>query len=166
MAEMETSVRKVDTQEYMTMLRGLLEEGSEVSMIVTGNSMLPFLVHGRDSVLLKELTEDPKKGEIVFYRRQSGQYVMHRILTSKNDTYTLIGDGQIKAEPGIRRGQIFATVIKARVRGKWIGPGDFRWEFFEHIWLRCIPVRRMLIGIYRRWRAVRKRKEERMYAGK
>jgi len=46
-------VRKVDTGEYMKIIRSLLEEGKEVPLVVTGNSMLPFLVDGRDQVLIK-----------------------------------------------------------------------------------------------------------------
>ena len=41
--EEKKPVRLVDTQEYMEMIRALLEDGQEVSMIVTGNSMRPFL---------------------------------------------------------------------------------------------------------------------------
>lgn len=36
--EEKKPVRLVDTQEYMEMIRALLEDGQEVSMIVTGNS--------------------------------------------------------------------------------------------------------------------------------
>ena len=134
--EEKKPVRLVDTQEYMEMIRALLEDGQEVSMIVTGNSMRPFLKHGRDKICMKKTDRKLRKGDIVFYRRENGQYVMHRILKCGDQSYTLLGDGQIVPESGIRQEQIFARITKVQVRGKWIGPENFRWRFFEHIWIQ------------------------------
>lgn len=100
--EEKKPVRLVDTQEYMKMIRALLEDGQEVSMIVTGNSMRPFLKHGRDKICMKKTDRKLRKGDIVFYRRENGQYVMHRILKCGDQSYTLLGDGQIVPESGIR----------------------------------------------------------------
>ena len=141
--EEKKPVRLVDTQEYMEMIRALLEDGQEVSMIVTGNSMRPFLKHGRDKICMKKTDRKLRKGDIVFYRRENGQYVMHRILKCGDQSYTLLGDGQIVPESGIRQEQIFARITKVQVRGKWIGPENFRWRFFEHIWIRFWGIRKL-----------------------
>lgn len=141
--EEKKPVRLVDTQEYMEMIRALLEDGQEVSMIVTGNSMRPFLKHGRDKICMKKTDRKLRKGDIVFYRRENGQYVMHRILKCGDQSYTLLGDGQIVPESGIRQEQIFASITKVQVRGKWIGPENFRWRFFEHIWIRFCGIRKL-----------------------
>lgn len=142
------SVKKVEIEEYMNVMRPLLEEGREVSMTVTGSSMSPFLTHGRDAVYMRKLDREPKKGDIVFYQRKTGQYVMHRIIKCKRGTYDLIGDGQTAVEHGIKREQIFARITKVRVRGKWIEAGDFWWEFFEHVWILVVPFRRIFISLY------------------
>lgn len=141
--EEKKPVRLVDTQEYMEMIRALLEDGQEVSMIVTGNSMRPFLKHGRDKICMKKTDRKLRKGDIVFYRRENGQYVMHRILKCGDQSYTLLGDGQIVPESGIHQEQIFARITKVQVRGKWIGPENFRWRFFEHIWIRFCGIRKL-----------------------
>lgn len=141
--EEKKPVRLVDTQEYMEMIRALLEDGQEVSMIVTGNSMRPFLKHGRDKICMKKIDRKLRKGDIVFYRRENGQYVMHRILKCGDQSYTLLGDGQIVPESGIRQEQIFARITKVQVRGKWIGSENFRWRFFEHIWIRFCGIRKL-----------------------
>lgn len=99
-------------------------------MIVTGNSMRPFLKHGRDKICMKKTDRKLRKGDIVFYRRENGQYVMHRILKCGDQSYTLLGDGQIVPESGIRQEQIFARITKVQVRGKMdrtgkIFGGDF-----------------------------------------
>ncbi len=61
------------------MLKELTEEGKEVSMMVFGSSMAPFLIHARDMIYFKRPDRELQKGDIVFFRRKSGQFVMHRI---------------------------------------------------------------------------------------
>ena len=43
-------MRVIDTRTYVGMLRELTEAGKEVSLIVAGSSMAPFLVHHRDTI--------------------------------------------------------------------------------------------------------------------
>ena len=43
-------MKQVDAREYIGILRELTEEGRQVSLIVAGNSLAPFLIHGRDTV--------------------------------------------------------------------------------------------------------------------
>ena len=40
----EMAVRTVDTREYVSILRELVQEGKEVSMTIAGSSMSPFSV--------------------------------------------------------------------------------------------------------------------------
>ena len=42
------------------------------------------------------------------------------------------------------RDQIFAIITKVKRKDRWICPGDFWWEFFEHVWLHMIPLRRIM----------------------
>lgn len=85
---------------------------------------------------------------MVFYQRENGQFVMHRIWKKKSDGYYMIGDAQTEIEGPLREDQIFAFITKVQRKGKWIRPGDFWWEFFEHIWLCIIPLRRILMFLY------------------
>lgn len=72
-------MRLVDNDEYIPVLIGLMEEGKEVSMIISGSSMNPFLIHHRDSILMKKPDGPVRRGDMVFYQRPSGAYVMHRV---------------------------------------------------------------------------------------
>ena len=135
-------MKTVDTKEYISMLRTLIEEGKQVSMIISGSSMAPFLIHARDHICLKSPSGELRKGEMVFYQRSNGEYVMHRIYNVKNEEYYLIGDAQTVIEGPIQREQIFAIIIKVKRKGKWIVPEDFQWKFFAHIWPNIIPLRR------------------------
>lgn len=143
---MKTKV--VDTREYVSVLQELTEEGRTVSLLISGNSMLPFLVHERDYIFFRKPENGLKKGDMVFFRRDTGEYVMHRICKVKDDQYFIVGDAQNVIEGPVRRDQIFAKVIRVERKGRQIGPGNFWWEFFEHIWINLIPFRRMLVRIY------------------
>lgn len=142
-------MKTVDTKEYISMLRTLIEEGKQVSMIISGSSMAPFLIHARDHIYLKSPSGELRKGDMVFYQRSNGEYVMHRIYNVKNEEYYLIGDAQTVIEGPIQREQIFAIIIKVKRKGKWIVPEDFQWKFFAHIWPNIIPLRRTIIKTYR-----------------
>lgn len=54
-------MKVVDTREYVGMLKELTEEGKEVSMLVFGSSMAPFLIHARDMIYFKSRTESFKR---------------------------------------------------------------------------------------------------------
>lgn len=141
-------MRTVDTREYVSALRELVEEGKEVSMLIAGSSMAPFLVHRRDYIYFKKPERNLRKGDMVFFERDSGQYVMHRIWKVKPDGYYIVGDAQTEIEGPVREEQIFAIITKVKRKDQWIEPGDFWWEFFEHIWIRMVPVRRIVMKLY------------------
>ncbi|MBR5475043.1 MAG: S24/S26 family peptidase [Lachnospiraceae bacterium] len=140
-------MKKIDTRTYVSMLRELVEEGREVSMVITGSSMSPFLIHERDTIFFQKPDRKLKRGDMVFYQRVNGQFVMHRIYRVRPDGYDIVGDAQQEIERGILREQIFALVTKVERKGKMLKPGDFLWEFFAGIWLFVLPIRHVLMRI-------------------
>lgn len=140
--------RVVDTNEYVTVLRELAGEGRVVSMLVVGSSMSPFLCHKRDYIYFTKPDRELRRGDMVFYQRDTGQYVMHRIYKRKKDDYYMVGDAQTQIEGPLRRDQIFARIIKVKRKGRIIEPGNFWWEFFEHVWIRIIPMRKVIEKLY------------------
>ena len=89
-------MKTVDTKEYISMLRTLIEEGKQVSMIISGSSMAPFLIHARDHICLKSPSGELRKGDMVFYQRSNGEYVMHRIYIILSVTPRLSSKVQFK----------------------------------------------------------------------
>lgn len=140
--------RVVDTNEYVTVLRELAEEGRVVSMLIAGSSMSPFLCHNRDYIYFTKPDRELRRGDMVFYQRDTGQYVMHRIYKRKKEGYYMVGDAQTQIEGPLRRDQIFARIIKVKRKGRIIEPGNFWWEFFEHVWIRIIPMRKVIEKLY------------------
>ena len=151
---MEHKLRFLDPEELMPQLEEILQQAQAMPLVISGSSMSPFLRHGRDTVYLSRVTEPLKRGDMILYRRQSGAYILHRILRAEEDVYTLVGDGQLAPEPGIHRDQVLAIVTAVRRKGNLLKPGSFLWEFFEHIWLGLLPLRPF---IFRLWSLVKPR---------
>ena len=142
--------RVVDTREYVDVLRELTQEGREASMLVAGSSMNPFLIHYRDFIFFKKPDRPLRRGDMVFYQRETGQYVMHRILRVKPEGLYIVGDAQTEIEGPVKPEQVFAIVTRVKRKGKMIGPDDFWWKFFEGPWLWIVPLRRVIMFIYAR----------------
>ena len=140
--------RIVDIYEYMPVLRELTEQGKEVSLLITGNSMVPFLVNERDRIFFKKPDRALKKGDLVFYRRLNGQYVMHRICKVTAQGFDIVGDAQTIIEHGVRPEQIFGLITRVERKGALLSDGSFWWEFFRRVWIRLIPLRGVLLRLY------------------
>ena len=149
---MDSHIRKLSPEELIPELLPLLDQAESVPLTISGNSMSPFLVHGRDTVFLSKVTRPLKKGDMILYRRRNGQYVLHRICRVHPDCYDLVGDAQTRIEPGIRPEQVLATVAAVRRKGKLVKPGHPIWVFYEKIWIRLIRGRGRLLRLYRRLR--------------
>ena len=141
---------KIDTKIYLSFLKEMIEQNMDVSIVISGNSMSPFLVNQRDVIYLSKINRKLKKGDLVLYQRLSGQYVVHRIVKVKKSGYYLAGDNQIAIEGPILDKQIFGLVTKVKRKGKWIEAGNFWWEFFEHVWIWVLPWRMIILKIYKK----------------
>lgn len=145
---MESNVKVLSSEELIPSLLELLNEADCVPLVISGNSMTPFLVHHRDTVYLSKIQRPLARGDMILYRRDSGKYVLHRIYRTDSCSYTLIGDAQTVLERDIRPDQVLALVIAVRRKGKLLRPGSFWWEFFRRIWIRLIPLRPRILAIY------------------
>lgn len=135
-------------EEYRELLK---DEGiTALPLTISGSSMTPFLVHGRDTVYLSRLTRPVKRGDVLLYRRQNGAYILHRVYAVRDGGFTMVGDAQTALEPGIRPEQVIAIMTSAERKGKRQAPGCFWWEFFEKIWIRLVPLRKYAVRIYAR----------------
>mgnify|MGYP004631859947 CR=1 FL=1 len=105
--------------------------GEKVALTVTGNSMLPFLADGRDKVILQKIEKLPKKGDIVFYRRKNGAYVLHRVVKRRGDLFYFSGDAQLRVEGPVGKGQLLAVCKEVERDGKTIKSGDISWLSYK-----------------------------------
>ncbi|MDO4978311.1 MAG: S24/S26 family peptidase [Eubacteriales bacterium] len=142
-----------DSNSYMNDMRDLIQSGRSISMIVSGNSMVPFLVNQRDFIYIEPLPGKIRKGDMCFFQRTDGTFIMHRVCKSsetfdQREQYWFVGDAQPVIEGPIDREQLFGIVTKVKRKGKWITKGSFWWDFFEKVWIRIIPCRMAILKIY------------------
>ena len=147
---MRKEVKVLPPEVLLEEYRQLLQERPDVvlPLVVTGNSMSPFLIGGRDKVFLARLDRPARRGDILLYRRNNGQYVLHRVYRTGTEGMTMVGDAQQELEPGIRQEQILAVVTRAERKGKPMAPGSFCWGFFEKVWIQLVPTRPFLRRVY------------------
>lgn len=138
----------VDIHAYLPVLIDLVNQGESVSLTITGGSMTPFLVHGRDQIRFQKPDRPLKRGDMAFFQRRNGDYIMHRVLRVSDDGYYFVGDGQQVIEGPIAPEQIFGHITQVCRKGKCIGPGDFWWDFFAGAWLTLLPCRPFLRKLY------------------
>ena len=75
-------MRKIANDVYIPVLKELVEEGKEVSMMISGSSMNPFLIHQRDYILMRKPERELKVGDMVFFQRWKVQLIKNRSLRS------------------------------------------------------------------------------------
>ena len=128
----------------------LVQEGVTVTFPVTGQSMLPFIIGGKESVILHApgLTA---VGDVVVARVDGNRYVVHRIINIDGDRVTLMGDGNVKGTEHCLLKDVKARVThvvsadnkKRDLYSRWRVRAAKLWY-----WLR--PIRRYLLAIYKR----------------
>ena len=106
---------RVSLEDIRDIMEEKLESGGEIMYSPKGTSMLPFIREGIDTVILKKNERDFKPGDIVFYRRPEGAFVIHRILkVQKYGRYTICGDNQWILERDVEKDSFIAVVTKLK----------------------------------------------------
>ena len=141
-------MREIDTRTYISTLRELVREGHDVNLIISGSSMAPFLIHHRDTIIFGPVDRPLKRGDMVFYERPSGQFVMHRIRKVGREGLYLIGDAQTETEGPLPPDYVFAIIKQVCRKGVWLDEKSKVWRFFATVWLRVIPFRRIIMRVY------------------
>ena len=139
--------------ELLPMIIDQIEAGGEVRFRPRGISMLPFLMEGRDEVILTAPPEKLKKGDIPFYRRTDGAFVLHRVVDIAADgTYVLCGDNQSVWERGITHEQVIAVVKAVYRKGKYIESNEPGFRIWGAVWPKYKLVRGKLGRVYHKIR--------------
>lgn len=119
----------------------VISSGGEFRLFHKGTSMMPLLRQGIDSVVLVS-PDNIQKNDILLYKRQNGQFVMHRAIKIKKDEYIMCGDNQYEHEHGIKKENILAKV-KGFYRGEEYYETDNA-EYKKYVKFK-LPIRRAKI---------------------
>ncbi len=127
-----------------------MNEGVCVTLPIKGQSMLPFIIGGSESVVLQKPI-DPKVGDIVLAWVNGCRYVVHRIIRIEGDSVTLMGDGNVAGTEHCTLADIKARATHAvAANGQKRDLYNRRRTVAARLWYRLRPVRRYLLAIYRR----------------
>ena len=135
----------INEEKFIRIIEDKFLKSENVNLTVTGNSMVPFLVHKRDAVILSAPDDIIKKGDILFYRRQNGKCVLHRVKKITDQGLYFIGDSQNTIEGPLDKSCVLAKCNCVIRKGKLIDNKSIIWKFFRNVWLNIIPLRLPLI---------------------
>lgn len=151
-----TKKQKINLIEIYPIIKEKIDNGGTVQLPITGRSMRPLLVWGRDTVEIVKC-ENPKKGDIIFYLRDNGQFVLHRIVGTDEKGYVLCGDNQWVKEYGIKDHNIIAVVSSITRKGKMFDVTNVLYRIYSSLWMALIPARKPILQIGRKIKTVLKK---------
>ena len=120
----------------------IINEQGQLVYTNVGDSMYP-LIKPRDLLVIKKVTAPLKKNDIPLYKRESGQYVLHRIVKIKNGEYYICGDNRAFIERGITDRHIIGVLTDIVTEGRTIPVNSP--EFKSYV--KLLPLRRSIIRI-------------------
>ena len=133
--------------DYDGLIREVLASDGEFRLYPHGTSMLPLLRQGRDSVALRQLDSPIQKGDILFYQRPDGSFVLHRVRAVTPESLTLIGDNQTLPEHGVSPDWVIGRVTRIFRDDKEVICDGFWYNLYLKLWQFTI-LRSLLLKLY------------------
>ena len=119
---------QVPLSELWPLMQEQIDSGKKVVFAPKGTSMLPLIRQGKDKVVLVKAPEKLKKYDLPLYRRENGQFVLHRVVKVREDGYVMCGDNQFEREYGITDAQILALSCGMYKDGEYISFDDKKYR--------------------------------------
>ncbi len=129
----------------MSDFRSELKKHGKLIYTNVGDSMMPLIKQGRDVLIIQKTEGRLKKYDVPLYQRDSGQYVLHRILKVRENDYVICGDNRRHKETGITDRHIIGVLTGIIRNGREISVKDLRYRVYVHLWCDFFPIRAFLI---------------------
>lgn len=137
----------IHLSDYEGLIREVLTSGGEFRLYPHGTSMLPLLRQGRDSVSLRRVDSPIRKGDILFYQRPDGSFVLHRVRAVTPEGLTMMGDNQTLPEPGVSPDWVIGRVTRIFRDDKEVICDGFGYRLYRRLWQFTIS-RGLLLKLY------------------
>lgn len=135
----------------LSQVSSILAGGQRVTLKVRGLSMLPFIIGDRDSVEMEKPSGELAVGDIVLAEIIPGRWVIHRIFEINGDEVILMGDGNVRGTEKCRTENVHGLILYVVTpSGNKIDCRTPRSMCRARLWRRLLPVRRLLLAVYRR----------------
>lgn len=133
----------------MSDFRTEIEKHGTLIYTNVGDSMMPLIKQGRDVLIIKKVNGRLKKYDVPLYQRDSGQYVLHRILKVRKDDYVICGDNRSFKEYGISDRHIIGVLTGVIRKGKEISVTSKKYRLYVHLWCDFFPIRAFILRAVR-----------------
>ena len=136
----------IHLSDYEELIREVLATGGEFRLYPHGTSMLPLLRQGIDSVALRSLDRPPRKFDILFYKRQDGSYILHRVKEVTPNGLILWGDNHTMLEYGVTDDMIIGYAARVFRGETELDCQSLRYKLYLWLW-QFKAIRRILLPI-------------------
>ena len=136
----------IHLSDYEELIREVLATGGEFRLYPHGTSMLPLLRQSIDSVALRSLDRPPQKFDILFYKRQDGSFILHRVKEVTNEGIVLWGDNHTMLEYGITEENIIGYAARIFRGETELDCQGFGYRMYLWLW-QFKAIRRVLLPI-------------------
>ena len=144
--------KSVKLSDLFPLIKEQLDAGGVASFPIHGKSMMPMLRDRIDSVRIAKPDSNPQKYDIIFYTREDGSFILHRIVGIKNGIYICRGDNQIQNEL-VNEKQVIAYVTEYTKNGKWKKIDSVTQKIYSRFWVNTVIFRwltKKAISFFRR----------------
>ena len=136
----------IHLSDYEELIQEVLASGGEFRLYPHGTSMLPLLRQGIDSVALRHLDRQPRKYDILFYKRQDGSYILHRVKEVTPDGFVMWGDNHTMLEYGITEENIIGYAARVFRGEKELDCQSLKYRGYLWLW-QFKAIRRVFLPI-------------------
>ena len=120
-----------------------------------GDSMMPLLRQKRDLVVIERTCGRCRKYDVPLYKRDSGQYVLHRILKVRKNDYVVCGDHRWQREYGVTDRHIIGVLTAVVRDGREISVRDARYRIYVHLWCDFFYLRAGILWLKGIWHCLK-----------
>lgn len=148
-----TRHKTVSIKELYPVIEKMLVSNQSVKLAVKGNSMYPLLRSNTDWVVLTK-KHKPSKYDILFYKRDNGEYILHRAVRKKNNCFYMAGDNETTVEYPVYEQQILASVESFYRNGRQYSCNSFLYRLYSLLWVLLLPFRHHIINVFKMLKCV------------
>lgn len=125
--------------------RELLERDGVLIYKNQGDSMQPLIREGKDLVVIRQISGGLKRYDVPLYQRDTGEYVLHRVLRVRPDGYVLCGDNRWRKEYGITDRHITGILTAVIRNGREIPVSSLPCRIYAHLWCDFFYIRAAIL---------------------
>lgn len=117
-----------------------IASGKPVVTVTVGDSMEPLLYNRSTRVVIVKADKELGKNELPIYKRPTGQFVMHRIITVDEDFYYTRGDNRIGLEQ-VPKEWVQGVVTEVYRKEKHFSVENKWYLTYVKVWNLIYPIR-------------------------